>query len=51
MPAVKTESKAQNQDWDRPTPIDWRCPRCGSHYLTPDLMPRCATCGFLESGA
>lgn len=46
---LKTERKLQNQDWDRPTPLPWACPQCGSVFVTPDLMPRCSTCGFVDS--
>jgi uncharacterized protein (DUF983 family) len=38
-------------NWPTPQPIAWECPRCGSGYLTPELSPRCATCGFREHGA
>lgn len=46
---MKTENKA-TLDWDKPTAIPWACPQCGSVRSTPDLMPRCQVCGFLESG-
>ena len=28
--------------------ILWTCPRCGEHYLTPELAPRCSRCFFKE---
>lgn len=48
---LKTERKPQNtQDWDTPTPIPWVCPQCSSTHLTPDFLPTCSRCGFMESG-
>lgn len=50
MTALKTKSQTQVSDWPSPTPIEWRCPQCGSTHLTPDFLPRCSRCGFMESG-
>lgn len=40
----------QRGDWMIEKPMPWTCPRCGSVWLTPELSPRCSTCGFRESG-
>lgn len=36
-------------DWSLPKRISWTCPRCGSAWLTPELLPRCSTCGFRDT--
>ena len=45
-PAARTAG-----NWPTPKATPWACPRCGSAWVTPDLQPRCATCGFHESGS
>ena len=36
------------KDLEFAEPAVWTCPQCGSAYLTPDLQPRCAVCGYRE---
>jgi len=44
LPAARTPG-----NWPTPKVTPWECPRCGSAWLTPELLPRCSTCGFRDT--
>lgn len=46
-PDAPQEPRRKPDPWAE-GPIPWMCPGCGGAYLTPELQPRCATCGFRE---
>ena len=36
------------RDLEFSEPTLWTCPHCEHAYLTPELQPRCAQCGYRE---
>ncbi len=48
--AGTVEKIVSKRDLDFAQPIPWTCPQCGSAYVTPELLPRCAACGYPEDG-